>query len=52
MQLSAVMLFAFGVYGVTMDIEKRQIDRGVREATLFAMIARTLALPDGKGRGR
>lgn len=49
LQLSAVMLFAFGVYGVTIDIEKRQIDRGVREATLFAMIARTHALPDGKG---
>ena len=49
LQLSAVLLFAFGVYGVTMDIEKRQIDRGVREATLFAMIARTHALPDGMG---
>ena len=48
-QLSAVMLFAFGVYGVTMDIEKRQIDRGVREATLFAQIARIHALPDGRG---
>ncbi len=48
-QLSAVMLFAFGVYGVTMDIEKRHIDRGVREASLFAMIARTQALPDGSG---
>ena len=49
LQLSAVMLFAFGVYGVTMDMEKRPIDRGVREATLFAMIARAYALPDGKG---
>ena len=49
LQLSAVMLFAMGVYGVTIDIEKRQIDRGVREATLFAMIARTHALPDGMG---
>ena len=49
LQFSAVMLFAMGVYGVTIDIEKRQIDRGVREATLFAMIARTHALPDGKG---
>ena len=49
LQFSAVMLFAIGVYGVTIDIEKRQIDRGVREATLFAMIARTHALPDGKG---
>ena len=51
LQFSAVMLFAMGVYGVTIDIEKRQIDRGVREATLFAMIARTHALPDGKGAG-
>ena len=49
LQFSAVMLFAFGIYGVTIDIEKRQIDRGVREATLFAMIARTHALPDGAG---
>ena len=49
LQLSAVMLFAFGVYGVTMDMEKRPIDRGVREATLFAMIARAYALPEGKG---
>ena len=49
LQLSAVMLFAMGVYGVTIDIEKRQIDRGVREATLFAMIARTHALPNGMG---
>lgn len=49
LQLTAVMLFALGVYGVTIDIEKRQIDRGVREATLFAMIARTQALPDGRG---
>ena len=49
LQLSAVMLFAFGVYGVTIDIEKRQIERGVREATLFSLIARTHALPDGKG---
>ena len=49
LQLSAVMLFAMGVYGVTIDIEKRQIDRGVREATLFAMIARTHALPNGTG---
>lgn len=48
-QISAVMLFAFGVYGVTIDIEKRQIDRGVREATLFAQIARIHALPDGRG---
>ena len=46
LQFSAVMLFAMGVYGVTIDMEKRQIDRGVREATLFA---RTHALPDGKG---
>ena len=49
LQFSAVLLFAMGVYGVTIDIEKRQIDRGVREATLFAMIARTHALPEGKG---
>ena len=49
LQFSAVMLFGMGVYGVTIDMEKRQIDRGVREATLFAMIARTHALPDGKG---
>ena len=49
LQFSAVLLFAFGIYGVTIDIEKRQIDRGVREATLFAMIARTHALPEGKG---
>ena len=49
LQSSAVLLFGFGVYGVTIDIEKRQIDRGVREATLFAMIARTQALPDGQG---
>ena len=49
LQLSAVMLFAMGVYGVTIDMEKRQIDRGVREATLFAMIARTHALPNGMG---
>ena len=49
LQMSAVMLFAFGIYGVTMDIERRQIDRGVREATLFAMIARADALPEGKG---
>ena len=49
LQLSAVLLFAMGVYGVTIDIEKRQIDRGVREATLFSLIARTHALPDGKG---
>ena len=49
LHFSAVMLFAIGIYGVTIDIEKRQIDRGVREATLFAMIARTHALPDGKG---
>ena len=51
LQFSAVMLFGIGVYGVTIDIEKRQIDRGVREATLFATIARTHALPDGKGAG-
>ena len=51
LQFSAVMLFAMGIYGVTIDMEKRQIDRGVREATLFAMIARTHALPDGKGAG-
>ena len=49
LQFSAVLLFAFGIYGVTIDIEKRQIDRGVREATLFAMIARTHALPEGMG---
>ena len=49
LQLSAVMLFAMGVYGVTIDMEKRQIDRGVREATLLAMIARTHALPDQMG---
>ena len=49
LQFSAVMLFAMGVYGVTIDIEKRQIDRGVREATLLAMIARTHALPDQMG---
>ena len=49
LQLSAVLLFAVAVYGVTIDIEKRQIDRGVREATLFSLIARTHALPDGKG---
>lgn len=49
LQFSAVTLFALGLYGVTMDIEKRQIDRGVREATLFALIARTHALPEGKG---
>ena len=49
LQFSAVTLFGLGLYGVTLDIEKRQIDRGVREATLFALIARTHALPDGKG---
>ena len=49
LQFSAVMLFAMGVYGVTIDMEKRQIDRGVREATLLAMIARTHALPDQMG---
>ena len=49
LQFSAVMLFAMGVYGVTIDMEKRQIDRGVREATLLAMIARTHALPDEMG---
>ena len=49
LQFSAVMLFGLGIYGVTIDIEKRQIDRGVREATLFALIARTHALPDGQG---
>ena len=48
-QFSAALFLAMGIYGVTIDIEKRQIDRGVREATLFATIARIHALPDGKG---
>ena len=49
LQLSAVMLFAMGVYRVTIDMEKRQIDRSVREATLQAMIVRTHALPEQAG---
>ena len=39
----------YGVYGLMQELEQRDVDRGVRIATLFAQIAQTHALPDGKG---
>ena len=44
----AVIALVFTVIGVYGEIAQRKVDRGVRVATLFAQIAQTRAIPDGK----
>lgn len=48
-ELSAAIAVVFGVIGLYFEFEQRQVDRGVRIATLFAQIAQVHALPDGEG---
>ena len=44
----AVIALVFTVIGVYGEIAQRNVDRGVQVATLFAQIAQTRAIPDGK----
>lgn len=45
----ALVVFVSGAVGLYLEFEQRQIDRGVRVATLFAQIAQVHALADGGG---
>ena len=46
---AAAIAIIYGVVGVIGEFQQRGVDRGVRVATLFAQIAQTHALPNGKG---
>ena len=48
-ELAAMALLIWGAVGVYKEFQQREIDRRVRIATLFAQIAETHALPQGKG---
>ena len=49
LELSAAIAVFVGATGLYFEFEQRQVDRGVRIATLFAQIAQVHALPNGEG---
>ena len=48
-EAAAVAVLIATLMSVFWDIQQRQIDRSVRVATMYAQIAQTLALPEGRG---
>ena len=48
-EVTAAIVLIITVVGVMQELQQREIDRPVRIATMFAQIAQTHALPDGKG---